>query len=76
MVRDETRERAETGQSSRALVGSAPVSDNGRRVTAGRPMADFLTQLIVSADPDLRPSRLGRTRVAAALYAQAAGRRA
>jgi hypothetical protein len=38
-------------------------------------MADFLTQLIVSADPALRPARLERTKAAAALYARAAASR-
>ncbi|MBA9070773.1 hypothetical protein [Methylorubrum extorquens] len=33
-------------------------------------MAGFLTQLIVSADPALRPARLERTKAATALYAR------
>ena len=37
-----------------------------------RPPAGFVTQLILGADPALRPSRLTRTRDAAALYAKAA----
>ncbi|WP_331286721.1 MULTISPECIES: hypothetical protein [Methylobacteriaceae] len=41
-------------------------------------MAGFLTQLIVSADPALRPARSERTKAAVALYARAAafGKRA
>ena len=37
-----------------------------------RPLAGFLTQMILEADPTLRPSRLERTGLAAARYAQAA----
>ncbi|AWI90158.1 hypothetical protein C0214_18975 [Methylobacterium sp. DM1] len=60
--------------SSRALV--APSSAGaGPRLRGGRPMANFLTQLIVSADPALRPARLERTKAAAALYARAAASR-
>lgn len=57
--------------SARALVAAGP----GRaapRLRGGRPMAGFLTQLIVSADPALRPARPERTKAAAALYARAA----
>lgn len=76
MGRNETREGAGTGQPSRALVetGNPAARETGRRFVGGRPMAGFLTQVIVGADPALRPSRLDRTRVAAALYAEAAGR--
>ncbi|QIJ75985.1 hypothetical protein GU700_16040 [Methylobacterium sp. NI91] len=60
--------------SSPALV--APSSAGARpRLRGGRPMANFLTQLIVSADPALRPARLERTKAAAALYARAAASR-
>lgn len=60
--------------SSRALV--APSSAGaGPRLRGGRPMANFLTQLIVSADPALRPARLERAKAAAALYARAAASR-
>lgn len=55
--------------SSRALVAEAP-SDAGPRIRGRRPMAGFLTQLIVSADPALRPARLERTKAATALYAR------
>ena len=76
MVRNETREGAGTGRSSRALVetGTRAARETGHRVVGGRPTADFLTQLIVGADPSLRASRLDRTRIAAALYAEASGR--
>ena len=63
---------------SRALV----VIDGGRkadeRSTAwlrdGRTEAGFVTQLLVGADPTLQPSRLARTRQAAAQYAEMARR--
>ncbi|APX86103.1 hypothetical protein BV511_16225 [Methylorubrum extorquens] len=55
--------------SSRALVAETP-SDAGPRIRGRRPMAGFLTQLIVSADPALRPARLERTKAATALYAR------
>ena len=62
----------------RALV----VLDGGRREETGtarrpgsaRPCAGFVAQLLVAADPALRPSRLERTRDAAAHYAEAARR--
>lgn len=64
--------------SSRALVAGPSVDAGPRRIRGGRPMADFLTQLIVSTDPALRPTRPERTKAAAALYARAAafGKRA
>ena len=37
-----------------------------------RPLAGFLTQMIVASDPTLRPSRLERTGIAAARYAETA----
>ncbi len=37
-----------------------------------RPLAGFLTQVIVASDPTLRPSRLERTGIAAARYAETA----
>jgi hypothetical protein len=62
--------------SSRALVAGS-CNGAGPRLRGGRTMAGFLTQLIVSADPTLRPARPERTKAAAALYARAAasGRR-
>lgn len=59
------------GTSARALVAVVP-GGAGQRLRGGRPMAGFLTQLIVSADPGLRPARSERTKAAAALYARAA----
>ncbi|MCK2053882.1 MULTISPECIES: hypothetical protein [unclassified Methylobacterium] len=44
------------------------------RPIPARPMAGFLAQLIVSTEPTLRPSRIERTRSAAARYAEAARR--
>ena len=48
----------------------------GASSTIRRPLAGFVAQLMVSEDPRLRPSRGERTRSAAALYAEAARRRA
>lgn len=45
-----------------------------RRADVPRPCAGFLAQLLVAADPALRPSRLERTRNAAAHYAETARR--
>ena len=41
-----------------------------------RPLAGFLTQVIVASDPTLRPSRLERAGIAALRYAETARRRA
>ncbi|WP_232631330.1 hypothetical protein [Methylobacterium sp. Leaf118] len=75
MDRSETRDRAEEGQdradTARALVAGTP-SPSMPRIRGGRPLVGFLTQLIVSADPALRPARTERTKAAAALYARAA----
>jgi len=46
----------------------------GFRPVPARPLSGFLAQLIVSAEPTLRPSRIERTRSAAARYAEAARR--
>ena len=72
MARDDTPERA--GAERSALVALSPAS-RPDRVVGGRPQAAFLTQLIVGADPSLRPGRLDRTRAAAALYATTSSRR-
>ena len=56
---------------ARALVARA--GEAPRPLIRGRrPLAGFLTQLIVSADPALRPARSERTKAAAALYARTA----
>jgi hypothetical protein len=44
------------------------------RPAAARPRAGFIAQLLTAGDPALLPSRLERTRMAAACYAQAARR--
>ncbi|MCJ2123571.1 hypothetical protein [Methylobacterium sp. J-077] len=65
----------------RALV----VLDGGRREArasivatdrfeGGRASAGFVTHLLVATDPTLRPSRLERTKAAAARYAETARR--
>lgn len=71
------------GSSCRALVpdrlpGHTSDAGSGPRLRGRRPMAGFLTQLIVSTDPALRPARSERTKAAVALYARAAafGKRA
>jgi hypothetical protein len=63
--------RADVVASGRALVAGTPASPLPR-VRGGRPLAEFLTQLIVSADPGLRPARSERTKAAVALYARTA----
>ena len=44
------------------------------RLGAGRPNAGFVAQLLVTADPTLKPSRQERTRMAAARYGETARR--
>lgn len=70
MDRTGTGERLESASNCRALV----VCETGHhaRFTAGRPMpmAGFLTQLILGADPSMRSSRSERTRAAVSIYAQ------
>ncbi len=66
---------------SRALVaidGGRPEERPRRAGTdepaVGRPRAGFIAHLLTADDPTLLPSRLERTRMAAACYAQAARR--
>ncbi|WP_336488637.1 hypothetical protein [Methylobacterium nigriterrae] len=66
-----TRERALV-----ALPDRQGTSRSGTVSPVRGPLAGFVAQLIVSADPRLRPSRGERTRSAVALYAEAARRRA
>jgi hypothetical protein len=47
---------------------------SGFRPVPARPLSGFLAQLLVSVEPTLRPSRIERTRSAAAHYAAAARR--
>ncbi len=78
MERDETTSCLETdrespqGDLSRALVSGVAYDEKAapQRRYGGRPLAPFLTQLILSADPSLCPTRLERTRAAADRYAQ------
>ncbi|KQP30764.1 hypothetical protein ASF49_12330 [Methylobacterium sp. Leaf104] len=58
----------------RDLVVISGVEAPGYRPIPARPLSGFLAQLIVSAEPTLRPSRIERTRSAAARYAEAARR--
>ncbi|GJE12301.1 MULTISPECIES: hypothetical protein [Methylobacterium] len=44
------------------------------RSTAGKPRAGFVAQLLTAGDPTLLPSRLERTRMAAACYTETARR--
>lgn len=70
--RRSTTGHAETGRPrAHALVVHGAAADRPSVRALGRPMAGFLAQLIVSADPTLAPSRSDRTRVAAARYTQA-----
>ena len=70
-----------TSPAARALV----VIDGGRsegagriaaaeRPAAGKPRAGFIAQLLTAGDATLLPSRLERTRMAAASYAETARR--
>ena len=56
------------------IPGGAPEDGHRPRPIPNRPLAGFLAQLIVSAEPALRPSRSERTRSAAARYAEVARR--
>ena len=74
-TRNETAGGVETGQESRVLTVRAPASrDEGpaERRSGGRPMAAFVTQLMLGADASLQVARLERTRTAAAQYAHTA----
>ncbi|KAB1075813.1 hypothetical protein F6X51_03345 [Methylobacterium planeticum] len=68
-----SRSGTEAGSRALTVVGEAAARAGP---VVRRPLAGFVAQLIVSADPRLRPSRGERTRAAASLYAQAARRRA
>ncbi|MCJ2110991.1 hypothetical protein ACFZ8E_00165 [Methylobacterium sp. HMF5984] len=75
----EPREPARPAEPSRALVAiaggraEAPEDAATQKARGGtRPLAGFLTQMIVESDPTLRPSRLERTGIAAARYAETA----
>lgn len=47
---------------------------SAERPAAGKPRAGFIAHLLTAGDPALLPSRLERTRMAAACYAEAARR--
>lgn len=75
----------DTPEAARTKVHALAVIDGGRsdepsagrtaeRSAAGRPRAGFIAQLLTADDPTLLPSRLERTRMAAARYAEAARR--
>jgi hypothetical protein len=78
MERPESESPPDDGTLTRRdLVVIAGRDDSARlslRPIPARPMAGFLAQLIVSTEPTLRPSRIERTRSAAARYAEAARR--
>ena len=73
-------DRAGTAQAARdagSFHALVPFQSDAERPASsasrlGRPSAGFLAQLIVSGEPELRPSRSDRTRTAAALYARTA----
>ena len=74
MSQGETEEQGVVHETCRALVvvhSQDSTEEPARRISAGRPMAGFLAQLIVDTDPALRVARSERTRGAAALYARA-----
>ncbi|MGU3362056.1 hypothetical protein ACLBWX_17160 [Methylobacterium sp. M6A4_1b] len=58
----------------RDLVVVSGAEASGYRPIPARPLSGFLAQLIVCTEPTLRPSRIERTRSAAARYAEAARR--
>ncbi|NEU10769.1 hypothetical protein G3T14_01310 [Methylobacterium sp. BTF04] len=68
-------EQVDPGRDLVIMSGSPQEPRCGWRV-ARRPDSGFLAQLIVSADPTLRASRIERTRSATARYAEMARRRA
>ena len=69
MWQPETDRRSGTAQ---ALVVHGTIAERPLSSLRGRPLAGFLAQLIVSADPTLTPSRAARTQKAAARYAETA----
>lgn len=76
---DASPEAARTKVQALALIdgglSEAPSStQTAERAAAGRPRAGFIAQLLTADDPTLLPSRLERTRMAAARYAEAARR--
>ncbi|MGU3467350.1 hypothetical protein ACLBXO_21105 [Methylobacterium sp. C33D] len=76
---DGSPEAARTEANALALIdGGRPDEPPGPRAAerpaAGRPRAGFIAQLLAADDPALLPSRLERTRMAAARYAEAARR--
>ena len=74
----------QAGTIERSQTGQAPVYDlvvipggesyGFRRPVPARPNSGFVTQLLLGADPVLRPARLERTRSAVAAYAATAQR--
>ncbi|MGE8125649.1 hypothetical protein ACQKQD_01590 [Methylobacterium sp. NPDC080182] len=76
---DTSPETARTEVHALALIdGGLSEAPSGtrtaERAAAGRPRAGFIAQLLTADDPTLLPSRLERTRMAAARYAEAARR--
>lgn len=78
----QTRDGCERADAAVPALRALAVIEGGRReeprsprlAGAARPRAGFVAQLLVAADPGLRPSRLERTRNAAARYAETAQR--
>jgi hypothetical protein len=73
--------RAPPASEARALVlidgGQSERTErvaSAERPAAGKPRAGFIAHLLTAGDPALLPSRLERTRMAAACYAEAARR--
>ncbi|MEE7441387.1 hypothetical protein [Methylobacterium oryzae] len=76
---DASPETARTEVHALALIDGGrsdepPAPRTAERAAAGRPRAGFIAQLLTAGDPTLLPSRLERTRMAAARYAEAARR--
>ncbi|APT33849.1 hypothetical protein MCBMB27_04558 [Methylobacterium phyllosphaerae] len=76
---DAAPEPAETAAQALVVIdgGRSEGEPEGRpadRAGQGRPRAGFVAQLLTADDPTLLPSRLTRTQMAAARYAEAARR--
>ncbi|QGY05458.1 hypothetical protein MMSR116_28865 [Methylobacterium mesophilicum SR1.6/6] len=70
---------ASSAERALVVIDGGRSEEAGRPATAecaaaGKPRAGFVAQLLTAGDPTLLPSRLERTRMAAASYAETARR--
>lgn len=74
----QTHAAATAGRALVVIDGGRPEDADrvsaAERPGAGKPRAGFVAQLLTAGDPTLFPSRLERTRMAAASYAETARR--